>query len=112
MVQPKGRNRHYGKAIVADDERILIRAVSRSAILYDPESPGRKLMIDTMVEENDTIGDIFLETITRQRVLTTFSGDDRGDPAILDPPKKASKLGAKYPFIRKPGKQGFEGVKH
>ncbi len=83
MRQPGRRNRHHGDALLIDDERILVGAVRRSAILDDTHAAGRQLIAHAVVEENHTIGNIFLKTVARERTIATLAGDDRGDTFLL-----------------------------
>ena len=67
-------------------------------------APGRHLIDDAMIEQNDAIRDVFFETVARQRARAPFSRDHAGDAAVLKPAKQAAQFGAQHGFVGQGGK--------
>ena len=45
---------------MVNQERVLVGAVGRTPVLDDAQATRGNLMIDSVVEENDAVGDVFL----------------------------------------------------
>ena len=80
--------------VVADEERVLVGAVPRAAVLDDPEAPRRDLVLHAQVEQDHAVGHVLLEAVARQRGLAPLAGDDGGDALVLQPAKEPVQLGA------------------
>ena len=65
--QLKRRDRQHRNPALVDQERILVRAVARAAILHDPQAPRRDLVIDPVVEKDHAVGDVLFEPLPGQR---------------------------------------------
>ena len=105
----RGDRQHRDPAAI-DQERILVGAVARAAVLDDAKPARRDLIVDAMVEQDDAVGDVLLEPLARQRVGAAFAGDDRGDAPLLEPGEQPAQLGAQHRRIAEAGKQRFDGV--
>ena len=58
MRQPGGRDRHHGDALLIYDERIFVGAVRGTSIFDKPETTGRQLIFDAIIEEDDAVSDV------------------------------------------------------
>ena len=65
-----------------------------------------------MVQEDDAVGDVFLEALARERVDAALAGDDRGDAALLQPGEQPPQLGAQHAGVAQSGEQRFDRVEH
>ena len=66
MVEAQGGDRQDGDALLVDQERILVGAVGRAAVLDDPQPPRGDLLVDPMVEQDHAVGDVFLQAVAGQ----------------------------------------------
>ena len=110
MRQPGRCDGHNGDALLIDDERVLVGAVRRSAILDDTQAAGRQLILHAIIEKDHTIGDIFLETVTSEHTVATLAGDDRSDPFLLQPLNKPNLIAARHGCRTR--RTAFDGVDH
>ena len=110
MLQGERGHRQHGQAIGVDQERVLVGAVVRASILDDPDPPRRNLVLDTMVELNDGIGDVFLETVARQGDLAAFARNDDREPAIAQPAEQPPQLRPEDRLVLQPGKERLDRV--
>ena len=83
-----------------------------SPVLHDAQAPGRDLLLHSVVEQNDAVGDIFLDAITRELALAALASDDGGDALVLEPGEQAPQLGAQDRAVGKSREQGFDGIEH
>ena len=107
----RGHRQHRDAAPI-DEERILVRAVARAAVLDDAKPARRDLIVDAMVEKDDAVGDVLLEALTRERVDAAFAGDDGRDAAFLQPGEQAPQLGAQHAGVAQSGEERFDRVEH
>src|SRR5436190_3357833 len=63
MVQTKGRNGKHRDSMLIDEEGLLVGAVHTSAIFDYPQASSGKLAGDSMIQHDDTIGDVFFQAI-------------------------------------------------
>jgi len=82
LIPQRGDGQHRD-AVFIDQERIFIRAMSRTAVFYDAESPGGNLLVDPMIQQNDAVGNVFLQALSGQRAVATFARDERRDALVL-----------------------------
>src|SRR5471030_1152924 len=66
----------------------------RAPIFNDANSTGGNLLSDSVVQENDAIGNIFLKAMTRKRATPKLAGHDCGDLFRLEPTEKSFYLQA------------------
>ena len=112
VVQPQRGDRQHRDAVRADQERILVGAVRRAAVLDDAQPPRGDLVVDAVVQQDHAVGHVLLEAVAGQRVLAALAGDDRGHAAILQPAEQAPQLGAQDGVVRQAGEQRLDRVEH
>ena len=93
-----------------DQERILVGAVARAAVLHDAQPARRDLIVDAMVEHDHAVGDVLFEPLAGQRVDAALAGDHRGDAAVLQPGEQPPQLGAQHPGVAQSGEQRLDRV--
>ena len=49
--------------VLVDQERVLVGAVGRAAVLDDPQPPRRDLLVDAVVEHDHAVRDVLLEPL-------------------------------------------------
>ena len=81
--------------------RAVPGAVAAAAILHDPHAARGDLIVDAMIEQDHAVGDVFLETETRERVLAPFAGDNRGDAERFQELKQPPNLSTQKCRVRK-----------
>ena len=52
--------------------------MAAAAILHHSKATGGDLIGDAMIEQDHAVRDIFLEAVTRERILTPFASNNRG----------------------------------
>ena len=92
----KGEDR---EPVIADEERVLVDAVTRAAVLYDAQAPRRDLILDAKVEEDHAVGHVLLEAVACERFIAALGGYDRRHPFVLQPSKEPAQLGAQNVFV-------------
>ena len=112
MVKAEGGDRHDGKTLLVDEERVFVGAVDRTAVFDDPQAPGGDLLGHLVVEENHAVGDVFFQAKAGQGPLPLLAGDDGGDPLGFEKTKEPPQLRPQNHFIGKAAKEGFEGIEH
>ena len=85
MLQAERGDRQHRHARLADQERVLVGAVQRAAVLEDPQPPGRGLLGHAVVEDDHAVRDVLLDAVAGQRPVAPLAGDHRRDPAVLEP---------------------------
>src|SRR5687767_7688841 len=63
-----------------------------------------------MIKQNDAIGDILFEAITRESSLSSFTRDNGCHALLFEPAKEATEFGAYDCFVKKCGKQSFQRI--
>ena len=84
----------------------------RAAIFDDPQASRGDLVFDPVVEKDDAVRDIFLETLARQRAVAALAGDHGSEPAIFQPTEQASQLGAQHSRILQSGEERLDRIEH
>src|SRR5262245_21580196 len=112
MVEAEGRDGQDAEAVRADEERILVRAVLRAAVLHDPQMPRGDLIVDPMIEQENAVGDVLLQSVARQGLGAALSRDDRRHALDLQPAEEAAELGAQDRLVAQPGEQRLERIEH
>ena len=56
-------DRQDGDAVLVDQERVLVGAVRRAAVLDDPQPAGGDLVVHPVVEQDHAVGDVLLEAL-------------------------------------------------
>jgi hypothetical protein len=64
-----------------------------AAVLQDPQPSRRRLLDDAVVEHDHAVRDVLLDSISGQRSLAAFAGDDRGNAALLEPTQQPTQFG-------------------
>src|SRR6266498_1079574 len=65
-----------------------------------------------MIQQNYTIRNIFFQSITGERPLSSLGRDHRSDAFIFKPAEQPAKFGSQNTLIRQAGEEGFERVEH
>src|SRR5690348_5045688 len=114
MRESNRGDRYDGEAGFIEQERILVRSVSRTAILNDTQPSRRNLLGHTMIEANHAISHILFKAISCEGAAACagLGSDDRRDALFLEPAKQSPQFGTNDRFVRKSGKQDFNGVEH
>ena len=85
MRQPGGRDWHHSDALLIYDERIFVGAVSGTSIFDKPETTGRQLIFDAIIQEDNAVSDVLFESITCQRAFAPLAGDDGSHAFFFQP---------------------------
>ena len=112
VIELQRRDRQDREAVLADEEGVFVRAVSRAAILHHAQAPGANLLGDALVENNHAIGHIFFQPVPRDRRLALFAGNDGRHAAILQPAEQPAQLRAQDGVIWQSGEQRLDRVEH
>jgi hypothetical protein len=64
-----------------------------------------------VVEEDDAVGDVFLQAETGQAFFSLLAGDDSGDSLFLRKPKQRFSSARRIVSLAEAGKEGLNGVK-
>ena len=107
------RHRGHGQhadAVGIDQERILVGAVVRAAILHDAQPARRHLIVDAVIEQNHGIRHVLLEPLSRQQALAALARNHGGDALILQPAKQPSQLRPQDRVVLEAGKQRLDRV--
>ena len=83
-----------------------------STVFDDPQAPGRDLPFRAVVEEDDAVGDVFLQPVPGEGFLPLLAGDDGGDSPVLQPAEKAAQLGAQDVLVVEAVEESLDGVQH
>jgi hypothetical protein len=65
MFQGERGDRQDDQASLIDQERVLVGAVLRAAVLDYPQTARGDLITDAMVKMDDAVADIFLKPLAR-----------------------------------------------
>ncbi len=97
VLQAERGDRQHRDAVLVDQERVLVGAVRRAAVLDDAQPARRDLLVDAVVEQDHAVGDVFLQALAGQRAgSAALAGDDGGDALVLQPAEQAPQLGAQH----------------
>ena len=110
MLEGQGRDRQHADAIGIDEERILVRAVVRATVLDHPQPARRDLIVHAMVEQDDRIRDVLLESLPCQGTVAAFARDQRGHALVFQPSEQPAQFGAQDGVVLQPRKQRFDGI--
>src|SRR6516162_168585 len=72
MGEPKRSDRDDGHTLFVDQEWVLVRAMRSSTIFDDPQPPGRQVIDDAMIEQDDAVGHVPLDTVPGQTPFTAL----------------------------------------
>src|SRR4051812_10940150 len=112
MLHTQRSDRQNAETILIDKKRIFVRAVRRATIFHDAHAAGRNLVGHAMIEQDDAVGDVFLQAAAGKGPASTLSGDNRGYAFVFQPAEEAAQLGAENAFVLQSGKEGLDGVEH
>jgi hypothetical protein len=102
VLEPHRGDRQHREAVGADQERILVGAVRRAAVLDDAQAPRRDLVDDAVVEQDHAVGDVFLEAVAGERVLAALAGDDGVTPRSFSQRKSGRSSARRMPWLGRP----------
>ena len=112
MLQTQRRDRQHGDAVFIDQERILVGAVRRAAVLDDAQPPGRDLVDHAVVEQDHAVGDILFQAVSGELALAALAGDDGGDALVLEPAEQPPQLGPQDGRVGQAAEECLDGVQH
>ena len=101
-----------GDALLVDEEGVFVGAVRRAAILDDAQPARGDLVDDPVVEQDDAVGDVFLEPVPRELPLAALGRDHGRDAALLEPAEQAAQLGAQDRGVVEAREQRLDRVEH
>ena len=104
MIQPQRGDRQHADALLVDQEGIFVGAVGRAAIFHHPQPPGGELVVDAVVQQDDAVGDVFLQAVAGEGPSPLLAGDDGGDALVLEPAEQPPQLGPQDAVLEKPAK--------
>ncbi len=110
MLQPQRSDRQHRNPLLVDEERILVGAVDRSAVLDDSQPAGGELLADAMVQHDHAVGDVFFQAVPGHVAVAPLGGDDGRDALILEPAEEAAEFGPQDARIAQAAKERFDGV--
>ena len=108
--QAERGDRKDAESILADEKRKLVGAVERSAIFHDPQVPRGDLVLDPMVQQDDAVGNVFLQPVARELFAPALGRDDGGHALVLEPAEQPAQLGAQNRLIGQACEQRLERV--
>ncbi len=111
VIETERSNRQDGKAVFINEERILVRPVCRAPVFDDPQPAYRRLIRHAVIEENDAVGDVFLQTLPRQRTVPPFGRNYRRHAFPFQPAEQAPQLRAEDMRVRQFEEERFDCVK-
>ena len=68
VIQRQRRDGQHADALVADEKGKFVGAVQRAAIFHHAQMPRGNLVIDPVVEQDDAVGDVFLQPVAGQLI--------------------------------------------
>ena len=81
-----------------------------TSIFDEPQTTGRQLIFDAIIEQDDAVGDVFLKSIARQRAFAPLAGDDGSHAFFFQPVEEPAQFGAQYQLVFQAAKQDFDRV--
>ena len=84
-ASPADVTRHHCDALLVYDEGIFIGAVRGTSIFNEPQTTGRQLVFNAVIEQDDAVSDVFLKSIARQRAVAPLAGDDGSHTFFFQP---------------------------
>ena len=103
----------HDDAAVGDQERVLVGAVQRAAVLHHAQAPGGDLVVDPVVEGDHAVGDVLLDAEPGQAALVAaLTGDDHGEAALLEPAEQPAELAADDRLVGQRAEEQLDRVQH
>ncbi len=65
-----------------------------------------------MIQQDNAVGDVFLQPLARQRAVAALGGDDGGHALVLQPAEQAAQFGTQDGFVLQAAEQGFQRIEH
>jgi len=62
-----------GDAVLIDQERVLIGSVDGAAVLHHPQTARGNLAVHPMIEQDDTIRNVFLQALPGELAIASLS---------------------------------------
>ena len=112
VLQAQRGDRQDGDAGLVDQERVLVGAVDRAAVLDDAQPAGRELLGDAVVEQDDAVGDVLLQPLAGERAVAALAGDDGGHALVLEPAEQPAQLRAQDGGVGQAAEERLDGVEH
>ena len=75
VLQAQGRDGQDRYSIFLYQEGVLVGAVPGSPVLDDPQAPGGYLLLHPVIEEDNTVCDVLLESVPGKGCFSPFAGD-------------------------------------
>src|SRR5258706_8044985 len=112
MIQSHRGDWQHRDAILADQERIFIGAMEGAAIFDDAQTARGDLVDDKVIEEDDTISDVFLQAVTGEGAFASFAGDNGSNLFIFEPAEEAAEFSAQDALVRQGSEESFDGIQN
>src|ERR1700720_519230 len=85
--------------------------MGRSPVLDDAQTPGRDLLPDAMVQQDDAVGDELLNAVPGQLVrLVPLGSNNRGQSSLFEPIEEAADFGAEDRWVGQIAEERLNGV--
>ena len=92
VLQRHRGHRQHADAVGIDEERVLVGAVVRTAVLDDTQAARRDLIVDAMVEQDHRVRHVLLEALPGQQAFATLARDHGGDAPVFQPPEQPTQF--------------------
>ena len=112
VIERERCDRQHADAVAANEEGKLVGAVERATVFHHAQMTRGDLVVDAVIEQDDAIGDVFLESVAGERFAAALGGDDGGDALVLEPAEESAQLGAEHGFVGQAGEKHLQGIKH
>jgi len=93
--KPDRGDRKHGNPTGFNQEGVFIRAMGGTHVFDDPQATGRELVCHPVVEEDDTVGDIFFQALAGERIFSLFTRNDGRHALVFEPSEEAAQFGPK-----------------
>src|ERR1700742_3469603 len=112
MAKSGRRNWKNANPLVVNQEGILVGTMSRPTIFYDAQPPRNNLVLDSIVQKDDAIGNVFFDTEPGQLAAPSFGRDDCGDALVFEPAEQPTKFCAEDSRVCQTREQCFDRVQN
>ena len=100
VIKAEGGDRHHREALPVNQKRVFVGAVGGTPVFDNPQTARGNLLADGVVEENDAVGDIFLQSEAGEGAFPLFAGNDGGDTFVFEEAEQAAQFRAQDGLIR------------
>ena len=112
MAQFQGGDGEHRDAALLDEEGVLVGSMKTAAILHDSQAACGKLVVDTVVQQDDAIRNVLFEPVAAEIAVAAFRRNHGGDAALFKPAKQAAHFGAQNSDVGKSREQRLQGIEH